>query len=57
MLKESFRIWYREGDRSSAEERLEFLEERIVKLLFHRGCLGASKPESFHQGITVPILV
>ena len=30
MLKESFRIWYREGDRSSAEGKLEFLEERIA---------------------------
>ena len=30
--------------------------KRIVKLLFHRGCLGASKPDSFHQGVTVPIL-
>ena len=31
--------------------------KRIVKLLFHQGCLGTSKPVSFHQGITVPILV
>lgn len=30
--------------------------KRIVKLLFHQGCLGTSKPGSFHQGITVPIL-
>ena len=30
--------------------------KRIVKLLFHRGCLGSSKPGGFHQGITVPIL-
>jgi len=30
--------------------------KRIVKLLFHRGCLATSKPESFHQGITVPIV-
>jgi len=29
--------------------------KRIVKLLFHQGCLGISKPGSFHQGITVPI--
>jgi len=29
--------------------------KRIVKLLFHQGCLGSSKPGSFHQGITVPI--
>jgi len=31
--------------------------KRIVKLLFHQGCLGASKHVSFHRGITVPILV
>jgi len=31
--------------------------KRIVKLLFHQGCLVTSKPVSFHQGITVPILV
>jgi IS5 family transposase len=32
--------------------------KRIVKLLFHQGCLGGtSKPVSFHQGIAVPILV
>jgi IS5 family transposase len=30
--------------------------KRIVKLLFHRGCLGSSKPGGFHQEITVPIL-
>jgi hypothetical protein len=30
--------------------------KRIVKLLLHQGCLGASKPVSFHQEITVPIL-
>jgi IS5 family transposase len=29
--------------------------KRIVKLLLHQGCLGISKPGSFHQGITVPI--
>ena len=31
--------------------------KRIVKLLFHQGCLVTSKPGSFPQGITVPILV
>jgi hypothetical protein len=31
--------------------------KRIVKLLFHQGCLETSKPVSFHQGIAVPILV
>jgi len=31
--------------------------KRIVKLLFHRGCPGSSRPGGFHQGITVPILV
>jgi len=31
--------------------------KRIVKLLFHQGCLVTSKTLSFHQGITVPILV
>ena len=30
--------------------------KRIVKLLFHQGCLGISRPGGFHQGITVPIL-
>ncbi len=30
--------------------------KRILKLLFHQGYLGTSKPGSFHQGITVPIL-
>ena len=30
MLKESFRAWYRETDRSRAEERLGLLEERIA---------------------------
>ena len=30
--------------------------KRIVKLFFHQGCLGTSKPGSFHQGTTVPIL-
>jgi IS5 family transposase len=30
--------------------------KRIIKLLFHRGCLGTSKPGVFYQGITVPIL-
>ena len=30
MLKESFRTWYRETDRSRAEEGLELLEERIA---------------------------
>jgi len=30
--------------------------KRIVKLLFHWGCPGTSKPGSFHQGITMPIL-
>ena len=30
--------------------------KRIVKLLFHQGCLGTSKPGGFYQGITVPIL-
>ena len=29
MLKESFRTWYREADRSRAKERLGLLEERI----------------------------
>ena len=29
--------------------------KRIVKLLLHQGCLGISKPGSFHQGIAVPI--
>ncbi len=30
MLKESFRAWYRETDRSRAEERLGLLAERIA---------------------------
>ena len=30
MLKESFRAWYRETNRSGAEERLGLLEERIA---------------------------
>jgi hypothetical protein len=30
--------------------------KRIVKLLLHQGRLGASKPVSFRQEITVPIL-
>ena len=30
MLKESFRAWYRETDRSRAEEMLEQLEEQIA---------------------------
>ena len=30
--------------------------KRMVKLLFYQGCLGTSKPGSFHRGITVPIL-
>jgi hypothetical protein len=30
--------------------------KRIVKLLLHQGCLGTSKPVSFYQEITVPIL-
>ena len=30
--------------------------KRIVKLLFHKGCLGTSKPGSFHQVATVPVL-
>jgi IS5 family transposase len=30
--------------------------KRIVKLLFHQGRLGTSKPMSFHRGVTVPIL-
>jgi len=30
MLKESFRAWYRETDRSRADERLGLLEERIA---------------------------
>ena len=30
MLKESFRAWYKEIDRSRAEERLSLLEERIA---------------------------
>jgi IS5 family transposase len=29
--------------------------KRMVKLLFHRGCLKYSKLGDFHQGITVPI--
>jgi len=29
--------------------------KRMVKLLFHQGCLGSSKPGNFHQGITVLI--
>jgi IS5 family transposase len=30
--------------------------KRIVKLLFHQGCLGTSRHERFQQGITAPIL-
>jgi IS5 family transposase len=30
--------------------------KRIVKLLFHQGCLGTSKPGRFHQEIPVPVL-
>ena len=30
--------------------------KRIVKLLSHKGCLGTSKPGSFHQVATVPVL-
>jgi IS5 family transposase len=30
--------------------------KRIVKLLFHQDCRGTSKPGSFQQGITMPIL-
>ena len=30
LLKESFRTWYRETDRSRAEEKLELLEEKIA---------------------------
>jgi len=30
MLKESFRAWYNERDRSKAEERLGLLEQRIA---------------------------
>jgi len=30
--------------------------KRMVKLLFHQGCLGPSKPGNFHQGITMPSL-
>ena len=30
--------------------------KRIVKLLFHKGCIGTSKPGSFHQVATVPVL-
>ena len=29
--------------------------KRMVKLLFHQGCLERSKLRNFHQGITVPI--
>jgi len=31
--------------------------KRMVKLVFQRACSGTSNPESFRQGITVPILV
>ena len=30
--------------------------KRIVKLLFHKACIGTSKPGSFHQVATVPVL-
>ena len=30
--------------------------KRIVKLLFHKSCLGTSKPRSFHRVATVPVL-